>query len=104
MIGDDVFPATQFVPTVKNQLHDLRGEAALTPMKGEIPEGASDVGWRAYAIENGPASTGLACGTCNATYSRRSTAQQIPMGANKPRSVKTAYRTPMAKLKAAFYV
>lgn len=104
MIGDDVFPETQFVPTVKNQLHDLRGEAALSPNMGEAPEGASDVGWRAYAVENGPSSTGLACGTCNVTYARRSSAQQIPMGANRPRTSDTPYRTPMAKLRAAFFL
>jgi hypothetical protein len=106
MIGNDVFPSTQFQPTVRNSLHDLRGEAAVVAVRGlsNPPEGASEVGWRAYSIENGPASTGLACGTCNSTYARPSSAQMTPMGANTPRSSNSYYRTPVAKLRAAFYL
>lgn len=107
MIGDDVFATTQFTPTVRNQLHDLRGEAAVNVARGsgaDMPQGASEVSWRAYAVENGPASTGLACGSCNAAYGRRSTAQQVSMGTNSPRASAPQYRTPMSKLKAAFYM
>ena len=106
MIGDDVFATTQFTPTVRNQLHDLRGEAAVNVARGgaDMPQGASDVSWRAYAVENGPSSTGLACGSCNAAYARKSTAQAAPRGANTPRSAAPHYRTPMAKLRAAFFL
>jgi hypothetical protein len=104
MVGDDVFPETQFTPTVRNKLLDTRGEAAYAPMRGTPPEGASDVGWRAYAIENGPSSTGLACGTCNPVYSRVSSAQRQTTGALTPRGLSSYYRTPLAVLKAAYYI
>ena len=106
MVGSDVFASTPFIPSVRNQLHDLRGEAAVNPQGSDVPEGASAVGWRSYAADNGPSSTGSACGTCNASYSRSSTAQASASRANRPRTAAAgaSYRTPMAKLKAAFFL
>lgn len=107
-VGEDVFGAPTFTGTTRNSMLDLRGEAAYNVASASMapPEGASDVGWRAYALDNGPSSTGLACGTCATAYSRPATAQRAAIGANTPRSVSqsSSYRTPMSKIRAAFFV
>ena len=105
-VGDDVFGAPTFKETVRNSLIDPRGEAAFNPHAGAPPDGASDVSWRSYAVDNGPSSTGLACGTCASAYARPTSAQRSSMGANVPRSTaqESPYRTPMSKLKAAFLI
>ena len=108
-VGEDVFGAPTFTGTVRNSMFDLRGEAAYNVASGAgqpPPEGASDVSWRAYALDNGPASTGLACGTCAVSYSRPASAQRTAAGANPARSLAqgTPYRTPMSKIRAAFLV
>lgn len=108
-VGEDVFGAPTFTGTVRNSMFDLRGEAAYNVASGAgmpPPEGASDVSWRAYALDNGPASTGLACGTCAVSYSRPASAQRAAAGTNQPRSISqgSPYRTPMSKIRAAFLV
>jgi hypothetical protein len=108
-VGEDVFGAPTFTGTVRNSMFDLRGEAAYNVASGAgqaPPEGASDVSWRAYALDNGPSSTGLACGTCATAYSRPASAQRVASGMNTPRSVSqgSPYRTPMSKIRAAFLV
>ena len=100
-VGEDVFGAPTFKETIRNSLLDPRGEAAFDPHSGGMPDGASDVSWRAFAVENGPSSTGLACGTCDGLYSRQSTAQASANTFNTPRT-ETSYRTPMSKIRAAF--
>lgn len=102
-VGEDVFGAPTFKATVRNSLLDLRGEAAFDPHSGQVPEGASDVSWRAYALDNGPSSTGLACGTCATSYGRAASSQRMAAGANPPREA-SPYRTPMSKIKAAFLI
>lgn len=108
-VGEDVYGPPTFTGTVRNSMLDLRGEAAYNVPTGAgqaPPEGASDVSWRAYALDNGPASTGLACGTCATAYSRPATAQRVSAGMNPARSISqgSPYRTPMSKIRAAFLV
>ena len=119
MVGSDVFGPPSFQGTVRNSLLDLRGEAAYSVDNSiDPPLGASDVGWRNYALANGPASVANACGTCSSTfargeqrysgglacttcaseYSRPSSAQLLPSGVNMPRS------SVMSRVRSAFLV
>ena len=102
-VGEDVFGAPTFKSTIRNSLLDLRGEAAFDPHSGQVPEGASDVSWRSYATDNGPSSTGLACGTCATAYARSASSQRSATGTNAGRT-DSPYRTPMSKIKAAFLI
>lgn len=71
MVGADVFGPPSFHATTRNSMMDLRGEAYVGDFKGDAPTGASEVTWASYANPNGPASAGLACGTCSTQFSRK---------------------------------
>lgn len=104
MVGSDVFGPPSFHSTVRNSLTDLRGEAAFGKITGAIPEGASEVSWAAFADPNGPASAGLACGTCNAAFRLRSpVSRPPPVGSyGNPAAAPRPYHTVWNKVKSAF--
>ena len=103
MVGTDVFGPPSFHSTIRNSMLDLRGEAAQGAITGQPPSGASEVSWAAFTTGNGPASAGLACGTCAPQYTRASPISQPPrVGAYGNPSARPAFTTPFAKIRAAF--
>ena len=114
MIGSDVFGPPSFQSTVRNSLLDIRGEVADpksfgTSAAGMAPEGASVASWSAYATQIDPISTGLACGTCQQTFSAPSPLAQPPrIGAyGNPVAVKSVRKSGdsvWSKVKGAFYM
>lgn len=79
MVGEDVFGPPSFHATTRNSMLDLRGEAAYGQITGDPPTGASVVSWAAFAQPNGPASSGLSCGTCNAHFAKQSPVSRPPL-------------------------
>jgi len=69
MVGTDVFGPASFHSTTRNSMLDLRGEAAYSSsalgIGGEIPTGASEVSWAAFANPN---TSHLGCGTCSSQF------------------------------------
>lgn len=105
LVGDDVFGPPTFSATTRNMLYDNRGEAAFNPHAygAQVPEWASDVGWRQYAVWNGPSSTGTACGTCGSEYEGKSSVQKstAEFSSGAPAA---AYKGFLGRVKSAFFV
>jgi hypothetical protein len=83
---------------------DLRGEAAFGTITGTPPEGASEVSWAAFADPNGPASTGLGCGTCGSQFRVKSPVSRPPVTGSygNPSAAPRPYHTMWTKIKGAF--
>lgn len=86
MVGTDVFGPPSFHSTTRNSVLDLRGEAAYGSSIGsggsaEIPTGASEVSWAAFANPN---ASHLGCGTCSHQFMAPALPSQPFNGAYKP--------------------
>lgn len=102
MIGDDVFGPPSFHSTTRNSMLDLRGEAAFGTITGAPPSGASEVSWAAFANPNGPASAGIACGTCANYFSQASPVSRPPIIGSFGNPTAAERHTPWRKVKSAF--
>ena len=102
MVGADVFGPPSFHSTTRNSMLDLRGEAYVGVFDGQAPMGASEVSWASFANSNGPASAGIACGTCASQFSRASPVSRPPAVGSYGNPAARSGPTPWSKVKSAF--